>query len=79
MFIFDCARASLLRMGFLRLWRRGGLLSRCGDGLPTAVDFPVAELQDSVVVAHELCCPAACGISLDQGSNLCPSHWQVDS
>ena len=21
----------------------------------------------------------ACGIFLDQGSNLCPKHWQVDS
>ena len=21
----------------------------------------------------------ACGILLDQGSNLCPLHWQVDS
>ena len=33
----------------------------------------------SVVVACELSCSAACGIFLDQGSNLCPLHWQVDS
>ena len=33
----------------------------------------------SVVVAHRLSCSAACGIFLDQGSNLCPLHWQVDS
>ena len=77
-FLFDCAGALLLRVGFLRWWRRGGLLSRCGDGLLTAVDSPVAELQGSVV-AHEVCCPAACEIFLDQGSNLCPPHWQVDS
>ena len=31
------------------------------------------------VVAHGLSCPAACGIFPDQGSNLCPLHWQVDS
>ena len=34
---------------------------------------------DSVVVAHGLSCFAAHGIFLDQGSNLCPLHWQVDS
>ena len=33
----------------------------------------------SVVVAHGLSCPAACGILPDQGSNLCLLHWQVDS
>ena len=31
----------------------------------------------SVVVARS--CFVACGIFLDQGSNLCPLHWQVDS
>ena len=35
--------------------------------------------QGSVVVAHGLSCSAACGIFLDQGSNPCPLHWQVDS
>ena len=33
----------------------------------------------SVVVAHGLSCSLACGIFPDQGSNLCPLHWQVDS
>ena len=33
----------------------------------------------SVVVAHGLSCPAACGIFPDQGSNPCPLHWQADS
>ena len=32
----------------------------------------------SVVVAHGLSCPEACGIFLDQGSNLCPLHWQAE-
>ena len=33
----------------------------------------------SVVVVPGLACFVACGIFLDQGSNLCPMHWQVDS
>ena len=33
----------------------------------------------SVVLVHGLRCPPACGIFLDQGSNPCPLHWQVDS
>ena len=33
----------------------------------------------SVVVAHRLSCSAACEIFPDQGSNLCPLHWQADS
>ena len=28
---------------------------------------------------HGLSCSATCGIFPDQGSNLCPLHWQVDS
>ena len=33
----------------------------------------------SVVVVHGLSCLEACGIFLDQESNLCPLHWQADS
>ena len=33
----------------------------------------------SVVVAHGLSCPVACGIFPDQGLNPCSLHWQVDS
>ena len=33
----------------------------------------------SVVVAHGPSCSAPCGIFPDQGSNLCPLHWQADS
>ena len=33
----------------------------------------------SVVVVHGLSGPSGCGIFLDQGSNLCPFHRQVDS
>ena len=35
--------------------------------------------QVSIVVAHRLGCSAAWGIFPDQGSNLCPLHWQADS
>ena len=28
---------------------------------------------------HGLSCSTACGIFPDQGSNLCPLHWQADS
>ena len=33
----------------------------------------------SVAVAHRPSCSVACGIFPDQGSNLCPLHWQADS
>ena len=33
----------------------------------------------SVVVAHRLSCLESRGIFLDQGLNMCPLHWQVDS
>ena len=35
--------------------------------------------MDSVVVMHKLSCPEVCGIFPDQGWNLCPLHWQVNS
>ena len=35
--------------------------------------------QASLVVVHRLSCLMACGIFLDQGSNPCPLHGQVDS
>ena len=30
-------------------------------------------------LVHGLSCSEACGIFPDQGSNLCPLHWQTDS
>ena len=33
----------------------------------------------SVIVAHGPSCSTACGIFPDQGSNLCPLHWQANS
>ena len=33
----------------------------------------------SAIVAHGPSRSTACGIFPDQGSNLCPLHWQADS
>ena len=33
----------------------------------------------SVVTVHGLSCSTACGIFLDEGLNLCPLNWQLDS
>ena len=54
--------------GLQQLWHMGSVV--VAHGLQSA---------GSVVVAHGLSCSAACGIFPDQGSNLCPLHWQVDS
>ena len=35
--------------------------------------------EGSVGAAHGLGCPMAGGVFLDQGSSLCPLHWQGDS
>ena len=45
----------------------------------SVVVAPGLESTGSVVVVHRLSCPAACGVSLDQGSNLRLLHWQADS
>ena len=37
------------------------------------------QFQGSVAAAYQLSCSRACGIFPDQGLNLCPLHWQVDS
>ena len=33
----------------------------------------------SLLAAHMLSCSVACGISPNQGPNLCLLHWQADS
>ena len=52
-------------------------------GLLLAVASLAAELRlwstGSVVMAHGLSLSMACGTFPDQGSNLCPTHWQADS
>ena len=52
------------------------LVATCGLSLIAA--FGVWS-TDSVIVAHRLGCPVACGIFPDRGSNLYPLHRQEDS
>ena len=83
LFVFGCIGSSLLCTSFpCSEW---GLLSVVVRGLLIVV-ASLAELrlegtQASVPVVHGLCscCSEACGIFLDQDSNLCPLHWQPDS
>ena len=56
----------------------------CGAQAPGARASVVAAwawwlLGSSVAVAHRLSCSVAYGVFPDQGSNLCPVYWQVDS
>ena len=46
-----------------QLWNVGSVVVACG-----------LQSAGSVVVAHRLSCPAACGIFSDQGLNPCPLH-----
>ena len=90
LFIFDGAGSSLLR-GFslvvvcvfltvvlLLLWSTGlwASVMAAGGSIPGA---PRLWSSGSIVVVHGLSCSMACGIFLDQGSNPCLLHWQVDS
>ena len=61
-----------------------GLPSNCSVWAPHCGGFsccrvPALGALASLVVAHGLKCPVACGIFPDQGSNRCPLHWQADS
>ena len=69
--------------GFLWLWLSGGYCLVVMWGLLIGVISLVVEHRlhgtGLVVVAHGLSCSWACGIFLDQGSNPCLLHWQMDS
>ena len=71
-----CARA------FSSCGKWGHSSSRC-TGLslsrPLLLRSTGSRCAGSVVVAHGPSLSAACGIFPDQGSNLCPLHWQADS
>ena len=61
---------------------RGHPSSRCAGlslSRPLLFRSTGSRRAGSVVVAHGPRCSAACGIFPDQGSNLCPLHWQADS
>ena len=60
-----------------------GLLSSCSAQDSHCSGFSHCRAQAlgawaSVVEAHELSCPMACGIFPDQWLNLGPLHWQED-
>ena len=78
------ARPFYLFLAALDLVAARGLFSSGDTGALVLVASLVGEqrlwgAQASVVVAHRLCCPTACGIFPDQGSNPCPLRWQADS
>ena len=66
---------------WLLLWTAASRLmdlSSCSNAALVVV-VPRLYSTGSVVVASWLSCSEACRIFLDQGSNPCPLHWQVNS
>ena len=78
---FVQAFSTCSEQGLLFLLVLGLLIAVASHYRAQALGTWASELQylGSVVVAHGLSFPAACGIFPDQGSNLCPLHLQVDS
>ena len=80
---FGCTGSLLLRrLSLVSSCRRYSLISL--HGFLIVVAALVAErrlygMWASVAVAVRVSCSVACGLFLDQGSNLCPLPWQVDS
>ena len=80
---FGCA-GSLLLLGLsvvgVQWAAHGGGSSCCGAqaSLVAACRLTAASLV-AVIVVHGLSYSSAWGITLIQGSNLCPLHWQEDS
>ena len=69
--------------GFLKLQGAGAAL-HCGAQASHRTGFSrrraqTLECAGFRTVAHGLLCPVACGIFSDQGLNLCPLPWQVNS
>ena len=65
-------------MAMLSLCCHAGFSPVVAHGLPTAA-ASLVQYVGSAVAAYGLSCPKACGIFLDQRSNPCLLHWQVDS
>ena len=47
--------------------------------MDSVIVTPRLQSTGTKVVTHGFSCSVACGIFLDQGSNLCLLHWQEDS
>ena len=71
-----CSGSLLLRVDSSSCGRPGLLSVRCsGSSHGRGVSYCGAwalGTQASAVAAHRLSCPMACGLFLDQGSNICP-------
>ena len=82
-FIYGCVGSSFLCEGLsLVVASRGHSSSRCAGLSPSRPLLPRStgsRRTGSATVAHGPSRSAACGILPDQGSNLCPLHWQADS
>ena len=76
LFLLHCVFIAVCA-GFLQLQLAGATLP-CGVRA-SLVEEHCFQSMGSVVVAHGVSYSEACGIFLDQGSNLCPLHWQTDS
>ena len=80
LFIYlGCTGSSLLPAGFSLGAASGGYSSLPCTGFSLQLQSTGLGAQASGVVAHGLSCSVVCEIFLDQGSNLCPLFWQVDS
>ena len=83
LFIFHCARSLLLHTGFPSFGGQS-LLSSCGGRVSHRSGFSCCSTQALRAQAQQLwhtglAAQQQCGIFLNQGSNLCPLHWQADS
>ena len=65
-------------LGLCQLFVVAQVFSSC-DWQRLLTVFSLLQSTGSGVVAHRLSCSAACGIFLDEGSNLYLLHWQADS
>ena len=81
--IYGCVGSSFLCEGFSPVVASGDHSSSRCAGLslsrPLLLRSTGSRRTGSVIVAHGPSCSTACGIFPDQGSNLCPLHWQTDS
>ena len=79
---FDQALPSCGKWGILFIVVHGFLIavaSLVAENRLQACGLQQLQPMGSVVVALGLSCSIACGIFLDQGSNLCALHLQTDS
>ena len=80
--MFGCAGSSLLsRLSLVEASRDCSLAVVAGLLIVAAslvVEHGLQDKKTSVLGAPGLSCFMACGISLDQGSNLCPLHSKAD-